>query len=299
MGASASPPISATHYSELAPFRPRASAAWSDFTVHVVDQRAGFRETMSFADHVLNLRIAGNCRLRQDVDGRSFIGRSGPGCINVIPARLSAQWEASPALDGSRVIAMFVPEAFVARVAEESGLEAGKIEIVPQFLIRNRVVDSVLTALALEAQNGSPSGPLYAESACEFIAHHLVYEFSSRSRSLPRSKGGLSRPGLRAVLDYIEDSLAEPITLRQLAHLARVSPRHFERAFRQAVGSPPHAYVIEKRVAAARSLLLTKPELTVETVAMRVGFSSSSHLSAAFRRHMGCSPAAFRRMHSR
>ena len=254
---------------------------------------------MSFADHVLNLRIAGNCRLRQDVDGRSFVGRSGPGCINVIPARLSAKWEASPASDGSRVIAMFVPEAFVARVAEESGLEARKVEIVPQFLIRNRVVDSVLTGLALEAQNGSPSGPLYAESACEFIAHHLVHEFSSRSRSLPRSKGGLSRPRLRAVLDYIEESLAEPITLRQLAHLARVSPRHFERAFRQAVGSPPHAYVIEKRVAAARSLLLTNPALTVETVAMRVGFSSSSHLSAAFRRHMGCSPAAFRRMHSR
>jgi AraC family transcriptional regulator len=203
------------------------------------------------------------------------------------------------ASEGSRVIAMFVPEAVVARVAEDAGFEARKIEIIPQFLIRDRVVESVLTGLVLEAQNGSPTGPLYAERACEFIAHHLLHAFSSRSRPLPRSAGGLSRPHLRAVLDYIEASLAEPITLRQLAHLARVSPRHFERAFRQAVGLPPHAYVIEKRVAAARSVLLTNPTLTVEAVAVRVGFSSSSHLAAAFRRRMGCSPATFRRMHTR
>jgi AraC family transcriptional regulator len=193
---------------------------------------------------------------------------------------------------------MFVPHAFFARVAEDYGFEARKIEIIPQFLIRDRVVESVLTSLVMEAQNGSPSGPLYAESACQFVVHHLLHAFSSRSRPLPPTAGGLSKPHLRAVLAYIEENLAEPITLGQLGHLAGVSPRHFERAFRQAVGSPPHAYVIEKRVEAARSLLQTNPTMAVDTVAVRVGFSSSSHLAAAFRRRTGCSPAAFRRRHA-
>jgi AraC family transcriptional regulator len=78
-----------------------------------------------------------------------------------------------------------------------------------------------------------------------------------------------------------------------------VTPRHFERAFRQAIGVPPHTYVMEKRLAAARQLLLGEPTLTVEQIATRTGFSSSSHLSSALRRHTGYSPATFRRLQQR
>jgi AraC family transcriptional regulator len=73
--------------------------------------------------------------------------------------------------------------------------------------------------------------------------------------------------------------------------------RHFERAFRQSLGVPPHRYVLERRVSAARDLLLTYPNLPIEEIARKLGFSSSSHLSAAFLRRMGCSPATFRRQH--
>jgi len=89
------------------------------------------------------------------------------------------------------------------------------------------------------------------------------------------------------------------VGLRQIAALAGVSPRHFERAFRQAVGVPPHAYVMQRRVAAARALLLGDGSLTVEDIAARVGFASSSHLASAFRRSTGYSPSSFRRAHGR
>ena len=173
------------------------------------------------------------------------------------------------------------------------------IEIIPQFLTHDPVMEGVLTRLAVEARTGSPSGQRYAESACEFLAHHMIHVYLSRSAPLPRWVGGLSGRHLQAVLDYIEECLAEPITFRQLAHLAGVSSRHFERAFRQAMGVPLHAYVIERRVAAARRLLLEDLTLTVESIATQVGFSNSSHLALAFRRHTGHSPAAFRRRYSR
>lgn len=101
------------------------------------------------------------------------------------------------------------------------------------------------------------------------------------------------------VLDYVEASLAQPISLRQLAQVADVSARHLERAFRQALGVPPHTYVLGRRVAAARDLLLTRPALSIEQIAARVGFSSSSHLASVFRRQIGCSPTTFRRLQSR
>ncbi|HXA19578.1 MAG TPA: AraC family transcriptional regulator [Thermoanaerobaculia bacterium] len=265
----------------------------------MVELQAGFNETLSFSDHVLNLRISGTCRIRQNAAGRSLAGRSGPGSLNLIPAHFAARWEAGAAAGPSRTIAVFVPGAFLARVAEECGVESRKMEIIPQFLIHDPVIESTLTRLAIEAQSGSPSGQIYAESACEFLAHHLIHMYSSLSRPLSRSSGGLSGRRLQAVLDYIEESVADRITLRQLAELARVSPRHFERAFRESVGVPPHRYVIEKRVVAARHLLLSEPALSVERIAERVGFNSSSHFASAFRRYTGYSPSAFRRIHSR
>jgi AraC family transcriptional regulator len=149
--------------------------------------------------------------------------------------------------------------------------------------------------LAREAAGGSPAGRLYAESGCEFLAHHLIYRYSNQSPTPPRSMGGLSGRRLKLVLEYIEDTLGQPIRLRELAALAGVSARHFERAFRQSTGSSPHAYVMERRLHRARDLLINQPELPIEQITLRLGFSSSSHFSSAFRRQTGLTPTDFRK----
>src|SRR6202034_1234889 len=154
-------------------------------------------------------------------------------------------------------------------------------------LIRDPVIEEITVNLAREVVAGSPAGRLYADSACEFLAHHLIHRYSSLSRPPPPSVGGLSSRRLKFVLDYIEDTLGQPMKLRDLAALAGISARHFERAFRQSTGSSPHAYVMERRLHMARDLLINEPELAIEQIALRLGFSSSSHFSSAFRRQSG------------
>jgi AraC family transcriptional regulator len=73
------------------------------------------------------------------------------------------------------------------------------------------------------------------------------------------------------VLEYIEASL-EPIALRLLAQVAGVSARHLERAFRQSLGVPVHAYVLSKRISLAQELLLKQPELTVDEISAKTAF---------------------------
>jgi hypothetical protein len=109
-----------------------------------------------------------------------------------------------------------------------------------------------MTALGFEARNGSPSGRLSAESAGEFLAHHLIHCYSSMSAPPPRCSGGLPGNRLKVILEYIEVNLAQPLSLHELARLSGVSPRHFERAFRQATGEVLHAHVLRIRVLAAR-----------------------------------------------
>jgi len=161
------------------------------------------------------------------------------------------------------------------------------------------VIEGLLARLAVEAKNGSPSGSIYAESACEFLAHHIIHAHSSLAAPPPPSSGGLAARRLKLVLEYVEENLAHRIALRRLAELAGVSARRFERAFRQALGVPPHAYVLRKRVVAARHLLLSQPTLAIHEIAAQLGFSSSSHLASAFRRQTGYSLTTFRRLQSR
>lgn len=198
----------------------------------------------------------------------------------------------------SQAVVLLVPDAFLSGViAEHWEADPRRIALVPQFLARDRVIESVMIRLALEARNGPSSDTLYLESACEFLTHHLIHTYSSLSKPSPRYSGGLGHR-LNLIVDYIEASLAKPIALRELARQSGLSARHFERAFRQSLGLPPHAYVLRRRVMAARDLLLSRPTLTMEQIAKRVGFSNASHLASTFRRQEGCTPTLFRRMHA-
>jgi AraC family transcriptional regulator len=285
---------STSGFAELLPAPPKTLAG-TPFPLHVVDATP-LRASTAFADLALGLYTSGRHRISRKAWSRSIEGWTDPGTINITPANLYGTWEA----DGpSRAIVLFVPDAFLLHViAEHWEADPRRVEIIPQFLVRDPVIEAVVTRLATEAQDGSPSGTLYAESACEFLAHHMIQAYSTLSRRPSRPSGGLSARRITDVTAYIEENLAQRIALRELAALARVSVRHFERAFRQSLGVAPHTYVLERRVSAARDLLLSQPTLTVEQIALQVGFSSSSHLGLVFSRQTGYSPATFRRMHT-
>lgn len=217
--------------------------------------------------------------------------------MNLLPAGIEATWDGT---GGAHTVMLAIPSVYLSRVIEEAWeSEPSRVEIVGQFLVRDPVVESVMSRLAFKVRNGSPSGRLYAESSSEFLAHHIIHLYSSLAGPPPRFVGGLDGHRLRTILEYVEATLAKPIPLRQLAQLAGVSARHFERAFRQALGVSPHAYVLQRRITAARHLLLTQPTLSMGHIAAQVGFSSAGHLAFAFRRQTGYSPSVFRRLQSR
>ena len=234
--------------------------------------------------------------IRRKIGASTVEGWSDPGTANLTPPGIDGIWEASAS---SRAAVVFIRPEFLSRVIEEHwGADAKKVEIINQFLVRDSIIEAVTVNLAREVANGSPSGRLYVESGCEFIAHHLIHRYSTLLQAPPRSVGGLSRRSLKLVLEYIEDTLGQRIELRELAALAGISARHFERAFRQSTGYPPHAYVLERRLDVARHLLINQPELAIEQIALRLGFSSGSHFSSGFRQRAGCSPTEFRKTRS-
>jgi AraC family transcriptional regulator len=96
------------------------------------------------------------------------------------------------------------------------------------------------------------------------------------------------------VAEYIEEHLAEDLSLSQLAEVAGLSQFHFARAFRESMGLPPLRYVSARRVERAKDLL-AQPGLSVTQIGAQLGFNDTSHFSASFRKHIGATPSAYRR----
>ncbi len=95
--------------------------------------------------------------------------------------------------------------------------------------------------------------------------------------------------------DYIEEHLAEPIPLEDLALTAGFASRfHLIRAFTNTLGLPPHAYLLSRRIARGRALLQTG--LRPADAAADLGFADQSHFSKHFVRAMGITPGAYARV---
>ncbi len=109
----------------------------------------------------------------------------------------------------------------------------------------------------------------------------------------PPLRGGLAPHKLQRVLGYIQDKLAEPVGVRELASQVHMSPFHFARRFKQAVGTPPHAYITQVRMERAKRLL-AGTNLPLMEVATRVGYRTQAHFTGVFHRYVGTTPRTFR-----
>jgi AraC family transcriptional regulator len=134
----------------------------------------------------------------------------------------------------------------------------------------------------------------YVEALGVLMAHELIRLHTGEPAAKPEVRGGLAAWQERTVVAYIEEHLAEPISLATLAQLARLSPYHFSRAFKQSFGRPPHRYHTSRRIERAKALL-AKPAQSVTEVGFTMGFSEASSFTAAFRRETGQTPSSYRR----
>ncbi|CAN7500445.1 AraC family transcriptional regulator [Aquipseudomonas alcaligenes] len=102
----------------------------------------------------------------------------------------------------------------------------------------------------------------------------------------------LPQVALRA-RDYLHAHLDEEIGLDDLARATGVDRFRLTRAFKAAFGLAPHAYLIQLRLARARTLLARGD--TPAQVASALGFADQSHLGRWFRRAYRLTPADYRK----
>jgi AraC family L-rhamnose operon transcriptional activator RhaR/AraC family L-rhamnose operon regulatory protein RhaS len=77
-----------------------------------------------------------------------------------------------------------------------------------------------------------------------------------------------------------------------------MSKRSFLRAFQQATGSSPIAWLIEQRIQRA-ALLLRRTDQSITDIAFQVGFTDSNYFTRQFTKLTGLAPSRYRSTHRR
>jgi AraC-like DNA-binding protein len=86
----------------------------------------------------------------------------------------------------------------------------------------------------------------------------------------------------------------QPWSLQRLAQRVHASPFHLARSFHREMGEPVHRYLLRVRLARGLDAALDGVE-PLTSIAVRLGFSTPSHFTEAFRRLYGLAPSALRR----
>lgn len=99
------------------------------------------------------------------------------------------------------------------------------------------------------------------------------------------------------VVAYIEENYDScGLSVESVAEKYGFSVSYFSKLFNSYTGKTFPDYMNQLRLAKARALLLECPELTIQEIAGRVGFNSSSYFSAAFRKYYGVTPSQIRKL---
>ena len=130
------------------------------------------------------------------------------------------------------------------------------------------------------------------------VARHLVV-FLRRPGNQAQFSAQLSaqtarRAPLRDLQHWITEHPGADLSVEALAARARLSPRHFARAFHSETGTTPGRYVDRVRLEHARRLLEETAD-GVQEVARAAGYGTPEAMRRAFVKALGTAPADYRR----
>jgi AraC family transcriptional regulator len=268
--------------------RRAARGPWSGIRVVELASDAAEVTGGSFRHHVVALHVSEPIAVETRFRGaRSWTTTLVPrGAIEFVPAHVAfqARWS-----QPKRAIVVEIAPELVAAVAGASGRP---LDLRPSLGGDDAFARHLVLALAAEARAGAPGGSLCGESlGAALVAHLLRRHGPARPHDGAAEARGAAR--VDRAIAHVRAHLHGPLSLHELAAVAEMDVFRFVRAFKERTGMPPHRFVLQVRVEAAKALLRDRA-LSISDVALRTGFATPSHFATTFRKTTRATPRAWR-----
>ena len=195
----------------------------------------------------------------------------------------------SPAASGWTYRVFYPDPGLLGRVAAQILPRAGELPHFSSPVITDAAL--ALDILSFLRTLESSDLSLERQSRLLSVLAHMISRHADRKAGPPAREGG--HGAIKTSLEYLDSRFTENVTLSELSHAAGLSEFHLLRLFRAAVGLPPHAYLIQKRIDHSRHLL--SEGLPIAEVSLESGFADQSHFTRAFTKIVGVTPGRYRR----
>lgn len=264
-------------------------AEWHDITVEYSHLKAIGEFDFAMPRNAVSVAFAPHNRVTWSVDGGSSQTTALPPGSVFLYSCHDFVWHHRER--ASEYIHMLLEPHLLDQVASEYNLSTN-VNVEHRVIFADPTILQVAQLFKAEVLNGGLAGKLYTESLKNLLAVHLLRNYSGAAKPTLED-GPLDTLRLNQVKDFIEEQLAEDLAITDMAAVVHMSPFHFARAFKHAIGQPPHRYLTQRRTERAK-VLLSVTRLSVAEVAYRVGYKNKSHFIAQFRRATGMTPKVYR-----
>ena len=249
-----------------------------------------------FSHHLLTFFLSSNDRqIIYRKSNKIFDGPMKAGDFYLYPAHTIShtQWQSI-----DKTFHLAIAPSFLARIAEETeSTKPGTIELQSIPKQQDRTLTHLVQLFLDEMLTQTPQEMgerLYQESLSTMLGLHLLRRYSTITEKHGEDHSGLSPIQVHKILTYIQDNLADKISLQEMADQIGMSRSYFATQFKNSQGITPHQFVTRERIEKAKNLLRNRQNELSE-IALSCGFSSQSHFNRAFKQQVGITPRKYQK----
>lgn len=139
----------------------------------------------------------------------------------------------------------------------------------------------------------SPLSQLFLKAkAYELFSLYFSHNEESNNENCPFISNEDTMSQLKQVKDLIIENMADPPSLEELAKTVGLNIKKLKQGFKEVYGAPVFTFLLNYKLEYSKKLLLEN-KLNVNEIGNKIGYSTSSHFIAAFKRKFGITPKQF------
>lgn len=136
----------------------------------------------------------------------------------------------------------------------------------------------------------SHHGTEFAHKISDWFIHTSIRTHDAPQRVGLDQQYNIQNPTLLSAIALMLSHIADPLDLKQIAHLANISPRQLQRLFQQKGGKSFSRFYRDIRLEKAKELLTQSP-VSISDIAIATGFANFSHFSRVYKDYFGKTPS--------
>ncbi len=143
-------------------------------------------------------------------------------------------------------------------------------------------------------RHGEPLRSAYSAALSRVVVDRVLkLQFADEQQMA--NDAGLDAEARRVLERLVDEHLHDPPAVAAMAAALGMGVVRFSQSFKAAMGTTPHQYVQQRRIALARRLL-AGTDASVAQIALEAGYANQAHFATAFRAATGSTPSDYRRL---